>query len=366
MGRNYKLNTIKVDIGSYRHYWRGVKKIGKTSLFRDLILAEYGASKYGLLISLGNETGYKALNNIIADEAQDWKTFIDIVDDLVKNKDDNEFKLVALDTIDELVSIAIKQAMDFHKEKTGKSGRSINDILGGYGAGRAYVTKLINDQLTRLERGGYGLVFIGHSKLRDIKEKGESEAYQVLSSNLEASWDNIFADKADIIATFYVDKIVESGKLVDKKRFIYFRDDGFIDCGSRLSGMPDKVEMNAKNYLKAFRQGVESSMEGFVTPEEFDRMKTEEVRDRQAIAKAYAKQEQQSSVEGDSDTTLSIEELKEQIINKLVTLGGSKNAKLMKLVKEFEPSGNPNRIQDYEKLTDLLERLEMYDEEMEK
>ena len=28
----YEPNRIKVDFGSYRHYWRGVKKIGKSTM----------------------------------------------------------------------------------------------------------------------------------------------------------------------------------------------------------------------------------------------------------------------------------------------------------------------------------------------
>lgn len=52
-----------------------------------------------------------------------------------------------------------------------------------------------------------------------------------------------------------------------------------------------------------------------------------------------------------------LKSLQQQIINKCVGLGGSKNAELMTIVKEFEPSGNTNRIKDVEKLQELLNKL---------
>ena len=100
-------NVLKVNLGEYKHYWRGVKKIGKTTMYRDLLRAAYGDCKFGFHISIGNETGAKAISGIYTQEAPDWESFVEIIDDLVENKQDNEFKLVALDTVDELVSIAI-------------------------------------------------------------------------------------------------------------------------------------------------------------------------------------------------------------------------------------------------------------------
>jgi hypothetical protein len=267
MGK-YLPNKIKVDIGSYRHYWRGIKKIGKTTMFRDLVYAQYGDYKYGLLISTGNETGYKALDNIYAADAPTWDKFVEIVDDLVKSKEENDFKIVAIDTVDELVEIATNKAMEMHQHTTKKIAKSINEVFGGYGAGKRWISKEINKQIVRLERKGYGLIFIGHTKIKDIKETPETEAYQQLTSNLEGGYDSIFADKADILATFATKKIVKEGLLDKVERYIWFRNDGYIDCGSRLAGMPDKVLMTPENYLKAFEDGVRNSMANPATKEE--------------------------------------------------------------------------------------------------
>ncbi len=58
----------------------------------------------------------------------------------------------------------------------------------------------------------------------------------------------------------------------------------------------------------------------------------------------------------DSDT----KELARLAIGICKELGGSSNEELMTIVKEFEPSGNPNKIKDVEKLNNLLSKLETF------
>lgn len=356
----YNKNEIKVDLGSYRHYWRGIKKIGKSSTFRDLIIEAFGSADKGLLISMGNETGYKALDNLIYAEAGTWEKFEEVADDLVLNKKDNSFRLLAFDTVDELVAIAIDYAMRLHKSRTGKDAKSLNEVFGGYGAGRAFVTKNINNQITRLENAGYGLVFIGHTKLKDIKETAESDGYQQLTSNLSTDYDGIFADKADILATFYTKRIVKNGILEDKERYIYFRNEGFIDCGSRFSGMPDKVEMSAKNYIKAFEKGVLSSMAKPLSPEELARKKELETKEKQEKGLKYSESE-------DFDPSSDMEKkqsLKDEVIRLYNDLGGKSNQSVLDLFKKYEPSkGNPNMIKEVSALEALVDEMKQMKKE---
>lgn len=324
-----------------------------TTMYRDLILEEYGDSDKGLLISMGNENGYKALDNLTYVEANNWEKFEEIADDLVLNKKENSFHLIAFDTVDELVAITVDYAMRLHKSRTGKDAKSLNEVFGGYGAGRAFVTKQINNQITRLENAGYGLVFIGHTKLKDIKETAESDGYQQLTSNLSTDYDGIFADKADVLATFYTKRIVKNGILEDKERYIYFRNEGFIDCGSRFTGMPDKVEMSAKNYLKAFEQGVLSSMAKKLSPDELARKKELEAKEKQERGLKYSASE-------DFDPSSGMEKmqtLKDEIVQLYNDLGGKTNAALPELFKQYDPTGNPYRIKDVLKLEELRNKL---------
>jgi hypothetical protein len=68
----YQLNTIQVALENYKHLLRGQIKLGKTTLYRDIILEAYGSPEYGLLISPSNETGFRAIDNLYGIEAPKW------------------------------------------------------------------------------------------------------------------------------------------------------------------------------------------------------------------------------------------------------------------------------------------------------
>jgi hypothetical protein len=349
----YEPNKIKVDVGSYRHYWRGVKKIGKTTMFRDLVIYTYGNSKYGFVIAPGNESGFKALDNIYAQETPTWQDFVLVVDDLVENKQDNEFKLIGIDTVDELVSIAIKQTIKVHFQRKNERVDTINSALGGYGNGPAYVQTIINDQIKRLEGAGYGLVFIGHTKIRDVKEKNMDEAYQQLTSNLESRYDSIFSDKADIIATFYQDKNVKDKELIGVERFIYFRTDGFVDAGSRFSNMPERVPMTPADYLKAFEQGVKSSFSTQVTSDDIAKIRKQELEAREQKASDFIEKEKTGDAEL-ADDLVTVEDYRNAITNCLASLdSGTKKQKQADLKDQGIPS-NYKTQEDIEVLKSVL------------
>jgi len=287
MPREYKQNVVKVDLSSYLHYWRGIKKIGKSSLFKDLLLLKYDNLKKGLLLSIGNEDGHNSLDGISYDVAPDWDTFMEISDDLVENRTANDFQLLALDTVDELVRIAGNEVMKQHKRKKGLVAESLNACFGGYGAGRQKIREMIDERLALLKRAGYGIIMIGHTKLKDIKEKDGTE-YQQLTSSLSNDYDSIFSDKADIIMTISTDKVVTENHLSSVKRFMNFRDDGFmVDCGSRFPNMPDRLELSVENYLKAFEQGVLSAMIKPLSEKELEEALSKELKQKEQNAAEF-------------------------------------------------------------------------------
>lgn len=293
----FKINVPKVDIGSYRQYWRGQPKVGKTTLFRDIVIALYGRPDAGLLIATGDELGYKAIPNLYGVEAINWGKFTEIIDELVQNPDNNNFEIIAIDTVDELVNIATKQVFRIHLQKKSERIDSINQALGGYGAGQRKVISLIKDQLSRLERAGYGIVMIGHTKVKEITEKG-GETYQQLTGSLDGRYDSLFVDMADVVATLYIDKKVEGGELSETLRWIYFRGDGFVEAGTRFPDIPERVPMNAQSYIEAIEHGVRSALDGVTHTEvDIEDQRKKEVLERKKEGKAYTKLEKTGSVE---------------------------------------------------------------------
>ena len=304
MSKFWKKNEVKVDIASYMHYIRGVKKVGKTTLFNDIVYKiSNGDMSKGLLISLGDEDGYKTLDGLIVARASDWSELNEIVDELVQNKKDNNFDFIGLDTVDELFNIATDEVLRLHKKKNNKVAETLNSAFGGYGAGREKLKELVRDQIARLKNAGYGIFAIGHTKLRSVKEKGTDEEYQQLTTSLNFDYDSVIADKADIVATISIDKDIinvkdvnvggntkQVGSIGGVTRWIHFRDDNFnVDCGARFGNIVDKVELSAENYIKAVEDAIKNSAKG-KSLEDLEEMKKKEIKEREAKAKEYVEE----------------------------------------------------------------------------
>lgn len=272
----WKKNEVSVDIAHYRHYWRAPKKWGKTTLFANLIQELYGDMDKGLLISCGNERGYSALDGIVYVDCPEWSDIAELVDELIENKEENSFVLLGFDTVDELVAMAQREVIKLDFRKTGER-HEFNAAFGGYGAGRRKVDEMINSLITRLGDSGFGLIFIGHSKIRDVKEKNGDE-YQMLTSNLSSDYDGIFANKADICMMGVIEKEIDGGFVQGAERYMIFRGNGYVDAGGRFADIDDRVEVSAKNYIKTVTDAIKKSIKSHVVTDEYIEQKLQQER----------------------------------------------------------------------------------------
>jgi len=344
MAFDFKPNKVKIDVGEYVHYIRGIPKVGKTTIFRDIVDVEFsGDLSRGLLLSLGQETGYTAIDGIYAEHIPNWESLVEMVDELVSNKKDNNFELIAFDTVDEFMQMATKETLAEHvRQKGGDVDKlSINSVLGGYGGGQRHRKRLVKDIIHELKMAGYGIFFIGHTLVKAIQEKGIEKEYQKLVSNLPQKEDEIFANMADLISTIYVDTKVSGGVATDSQRYIYFRDDNFVQAGSRFTKIAERVPYGAENYLNAFRDGVRNSIKKPLSGVEMEERAEQERLLRAEQASLYAKKQEMKS-------------LVKQVHEKYTELGGKTNDELMVVMKTYESTGNPNNIKTVEELKKLL------------
>ena len=283
-------NKVKVAIESYVHLIIGEKKIGKTTLVAEIAKSRGSLDKL-LSISVGDEDGFHAIDGLIYENPMTWKEFVAIVDELIQKPEENDFDYVAIDTIDELVSIAIKEVLRQHKIDKGTEAKSLNDAFGGYGRGRDKLMSLIGDQLSRLKKSKYTVFLIGHNKLKEIKDK-VNDPYSMLTSNLNADQYNIFSYKADIICNIMSEKEVgENGNLVGVNRYMHFRSDGFVDAGSRFAELPSKVPYGADEYIEAVEEGIKNSLNREVSDKEMEKLKKESIKEKHEKAKEFAEKE---------------------------------------------------------------------------
>lgn len=318
----FKMNTIKFDLCSYPPYvLMGQRGIGKTTLFRDIVLTEYGSPEAGLLISCGNESGYHALDNLQVEEVKEWskeygypekdegvpeelwtRGLVEVIDDLVFNKSDYKIKLVCFDTLDELYPMAEKRVFYEHKKKKGAYPESLNAALGGYGAGQARAVELVSEQIARLRNAGYGVFLIGHVKIKDKVDPVTGDVYEQYTNNLSNKYFGAVADNAQMVVNIVNELEVvgatedKAGRVAGSNRYMYFRDTGLIDAKSRFVGMPVKALLSAENFLEAFREGVKSSQTNPIPEKEVKKQIAKEQKASDTRRKtAVAKEEQEDS-----------------------------------------------------------------------
>ena len=273
-----QINTIKPDIKNLSIYLRSTKKFGKTTLFRDAILAKYGDPSRGLLVGCGNEIGYKILDNLNTTQVTTYKDLIELRDWLINEKGkEHNIEIVAFDTGDELALIADKETIRLSNiENPNKKIKSIKAAFGGYTAGEKYsANDIIKPYMTSLQNAGFGVWVIAHTKFKTIKEKGglEEDGYMQLTSNMGADYEAAFGDIFDVTLTGVIDRDVEEKGDGDKKkryatdtvRKLYFRETPLIDAGGRFAygAVPeymifDKEDMGAE-FIRVIEEGMEKS-----------------------------------------------------------------------------------------------------------
>ncbi len=270
------INTINADIKNVSIYLRSTKKFGKTTLFRDVILAKYGDPARGLLVGCGNEKGYKMLDNLNCTQVSTYKELAELKDWLIKEKGkEHNIEIVAFDTGDEFALIADKETIRrSNLENPNKPTKSIKAAFGGFTGGEKYsANDIIKPYMTDLQDAGFGVWCIAHTKFKTIKEKGglEEDGYMQLTSNMGADYEAAFGDIFDVVLTGVIDRAFEEKQTKDtvKKyatdtvRKLYFRGTPLIDAGGRFAdgAVPEYLVFDQPNMAAEFIKTVEEGME---------------------------------------------------------------------------------------------------------
>lgn len=291
-------NVPKASFEEYIHLWRGQPKAGKTTLFGDVMTEEFGDFSNGVLLSLGLEKGHTAISGIRAQHCEDWVQLRAVAKELIKNKAKHGFKVVAFDTIDELTALAKNEVLEEHKrQNNGYAAKSYKGALGGFSAPGDHKEKVIKEMISSFQKAGYGIVFIGHTKATSVPEMVDGvltgESYPRLVSNLSHKDAEVFTNMSDVIATIYTERTVQGNKYkktssTSGQRYIYFRDNDYVEAGSRFPKMVERVKWEgngANSYLTAFRDGVINSAK--ITEEEIEAKKLLESKTRQEKSANY-------------------------------------------------------------------------------
>lgn len=355
-----KRNKVKVDLASYPHYiLMGEPKVGKTYTMYELAKLEYSLDEM-LLISCGSEQGYKSLADIQYEEVLKFskkedsngdRGFVQVVDDLVKNHKELGIKMVVIDTLDTLFDIATEHVMEESRRQTGKLSKSLNDCFGGYMRGRDRLLELVMNEIHKLDRLPIALFILGHTKYKGKKDTLTNDEYEQLTTNLRFDFYSPVSNSAQMIVNLATERVIEDGVQVDAKRYMYFTSNGLVDCGSRFEDLPEKLELSAENFMKAFRIGVENSLKKSDIKHDVEELRKEEKKEQELEAKQVQQEVEQQEKE---EQQKSVDELKSQLKDKL------KDTNAKNIVKEFMKEKNIKSVAslDVEQLTEVLAKLQ--------
>lgn len=370
------VNKITADISSLSIYLRSVKKFGKTTLFRDVVMEKYGDPSRGLLVGCGSEIGYSLLDNLNCTQVETYKDLVDLGNWLITQKGkEHNIEMIAFDTVDELVLMADKETIARYEQESQKKCKSIKGAFGGFGAGSQYsANNVIKPYMAALKKAGFGIWAIAHTSMKTIKNKGdlEEDGYQMLTSNLEKNAESAFGDIFDVTLTGVIDRNMTSktkdgfnGKKIkenfvtDEVRKLYFRGTSVIDAGGRFAdgSVPEYLVFDKGNmapeFIKTVEEGIEKSKTDF-SPAKKQAKKVEKV-EIKADSDDVGEPTENTIFDGvQSEPTEDIEYLKKQIIERCTELGGQSNKELMKIVNK---NGNPNGLTDIDAAKKYLEAV---------
>ena len=145
-GKKMEISTNPLD---YNICILGESKIGKTTIAKEMCEKLVGSEGY-IHLDIGREEGASAIEGIVSEPIEDWAKLIDVVDDIVENKESDykELKVVIFDTLDELILLAENESIrQWNKTHSEKRADTINSAWGGFGKGQDYAANLIVDAI---------------------------------------------------------------------------------------------------------------------------------------------------------------------------------------------------------------------------
>lgn len=273
-----EIHTIKPDIKNAYVYLRAVRKWGKTTTWRELILQKYnGDASRGLLIEVGNEHGTTMLDNINMTHVATYKEMVELKDWLISTKGkEHNIEMLCFDVVDELQEIFDKEVCRLATlENPQKPCKSIKSAWGGYNAGPEMSANKIKEYMESLKNAGFGIFCIGHTKMKAVSDKAttEDEKWMTLTGNLSSNYEAAIADVCDIIVTGNVEREFEikgegeSAKryMTSEERRLYFRGTELINAGGRFAPdtVPDYIvfDGNPAEFAKKLIDTIETGME---------------------------------------------------------------------------------------------------------
>lgn len=346
-----KKNVIDLHWYNYNTMLMGLSGWGKTTLVYEMCKKALGDDGY-LFAEAGREEGADAISGINYintpkmkmdyDEATNSVGFIDLIDDIIENKETDypNLKMLVIDTYDQLKWIAEKEVIRQYNRKSETKIESIGQAYGGYMRGEDKADDLIIDLLWSLKEVGVHFFLIGHIKMKEVTDAETGVTYMKLTSDVSArSFDKI-KNKLHFLGVGCYDRDYKVRKVKGKDknfisaedRKITFRDDNFaIDSKSRFADIIDEIPYGVDEFIKAMEDAIkaEANKDG-TTAKAREKAQAEKDKVFAERAKKNSKDAKNNKIDAEKN-----EELVELIKTKFSELDDDGTSEIKALMKEL-------------------------------
>lgn len=325
-------NEIKINPLAYNFMLIGESGIGKTTIIKEYCEKLAGPDGY-MFLETGKEDGQDAINGINYVTCDEWDGdydetlntigFATFIDDVVENKasDWPNLKVVVIDTLDELFSIAEPEVIRMHnKENPNKRVKSIKAAFGGFMAGEDKAIEIVEDKLWSLKKVGVSFVIIGHTKNRNNTDPITGEDYMQLTTNMSQRYFNALKTKVHFLGVASIDReivrektgkknvvtgqIETKGVVKGETRRITFRDDNYVvDSKSRFADIVPEIPFDSDALIQALTDAIKS--EQSKSGVSFDTAKKKQAKQEKELEKRVSEQEEQSKSQAAVDGVVS-------------------------------------------------------------
>lgn len=369
-------NEIKINPLAYNFMLIGESGIGKTTIIKEYCEKLAGPEGY-MFLETGREDGQDAIEGINYVTCDEWDGdydetlntmgFATFIDDVVENKasDWPDLKVVVIDTLDELFSIAEPEVIRMHnKENPNKRVKSIKAAFGGFMAGEDKAIEIVEDKLWSLKKVGVSFVIIGHTKTRNQTDPITGEDYMQLTTNMSQRYFNALKTKVHFLGVASIDReivkektgkknvvtgqIETKGVVKGETRRITFRDDNYVvDSKSRFADIVPEIPFDSDALIQALTDAIKS--EQSKSGVSFDTAKKKQAKQEKELEKRVAEQEEKAKSQA------AVDEVVAQIVD-FFTENKSDIAKIKPVLTAVKNLGydNPKSIDNIDDANKIL------------
>ena len=211
----------------------GQPKIGKSTF----------ASQMDNPIFLMTEPGLNSLETFQV-KIDSWQRFLDVAAELAKNG--NQFKNIVIDTVDNLFQFCERHVLEKAKVE------HASDLA--YGKGFTLINNEFGRVIKKLSLLRYGLVFISHSKEKEVDTRTGKLVKTIPS--LPAGPSKIVMGLSDMILLFEPKEGKDKDGNTVETRVIRTKASRTYEAGARIRGLADEIPLSFDSFKKSYENTV--------------------------------------------------------------------------------------------------------------